>query len=63
MCHIWELGGGTLFTNLLETPLSPAKLSGLRVVALVDLSEPSRLWATLEAVVAAVQGHVQNALK
>ena len=23
VCHIWELGGGTMYTNLLETPLNP----------------------------------------
>ena len=21
VCHIWELGGGTMYTNLIETPL------------------------------------------
>ncbi len=60
---MWELGGGTLFTNLLETPLSPAKLSGLRIVLVVDLSEPFQLWFTLETLVSSLQGHIQQALK
>ena len=30
VCHIWELGGGTLFTKLLETPMSPSKLETLK---------------------------------
>ena len=47
VCHIWELGGGTLFTKLLETPLSPLKLCQLHVVLMVDLSKPGELWFTL----------------
>ena len=40
VCHIFELGGGALSTNLLETPMSPLKLESLHVVLMVDLSDP-----------------------
>ena len=49
--HIWELGGGTLFTKLLETPLSPLKLPNIHVVIMVDLSKPEELWFTLETLI------------
>ena len=51
VCHIWELGGGTLFTKLLETPLSPLKLPNIHVVIMVDLSKPEELWFTLETLI------------
>lgn len=63
MCHIWELGGGTLFTKLLETPLSPSKLPSVHVVIMVDLSEPFQLWFTLEALLKALDTNVDHALK
>ena len=47
VCHIFELGGGTLSTNLLETPMSPLKLESLHVVLMVDLSDPHTVMLTL----------------
>ena len=55
VCHIWELGGGTLFTKLLETPLSPLKLTNLHIVLMIDLSKPGELWFTLETLMSALQ--------
>ena len=43
VCHIFELGGGTLSTNLLETPMSPARLDSLHVILMVDLSNPNQV--------------------
>ena len=63
VCHVWELGGGTLFANLLETPISPSKLNGFRLVLMVDLSEPHHLWFHLEALLSSLQGHLNSALK
>ncbi len=63
MCHIWELGGGTLFTKLLETPLSASKLETLHVVLTLDLSQPGQLWFHLEALMGALNTHLQHALK
>ncbi|TRY77427.1 hypothetical protein TCAL_06882 [Tigriopus californicus] len=61
--HIWELGGGTLFSKLLETPLAPSKLESVRVVVMVDLADPSQLWFTLESLITAVLSHIQISLK
>merc|ERR1711935_704799 len=63
VCHIWELGGGTLFTKLLETPLSPLKLPNIHVVIMVDLSKPEELWFTLETLIGMLQSHLDIALK
>eukprot|EP00095_Tigriopus_kingsejongensis_P007133 maker-scaffold687_size111633-snap-gene-0.25 protein:Tk07133 transcript:maker-scaffold687_size111633-snap-gene-0.25-mRNA-1 annotation:"cytoplasmic dynein 2 light intermediate chain 1" len=61
--HIWELGGGTLFSKILETPLAPANLDRVRVIVMVDLTEPSQLWFTLESLMTSMLSHIQIALK
>ncbi|XP_068085310.1 cytoplasmic dynein 2 light intermediate chain 1 [Anabrus simplex] len=52
VCHIWELGGGSLFTSLLSAPLAAAdNLRNVTVVLVLDLSLPQQLWFTLESLV------------
>ena len=63
VCHFWELGGGTLFTKLLETPLSPSKLLNVHAVVMVDLSDPSTLWFTLESLTQALLTYIGTSLK
>ena len=55
VCHLWELGGGTLYTNLVETPLVAAKLPYTAVVIVIDLSKPERIWNTLNTLIASVK--------
>ena len=63
MCHFWELGGGTLFAKLLETPLAPSKLPNAHAVVMVDLSDPGTLWFTLEPLTSALLTYIGNSLK
>ena len=63
VCHFWELGGGTLFTKLLETPVSAANLDMLHVVIMLDLSEPLQMWFTLETLLRNIQGHIKNSVE
>ena len=69
MCHIWELGGGTLFPTLLTAPLAAASqnLSNLTVILILDLSNPQQLWFTLETMIqnlhAALRKHASSPLK
>ena len=63
MCHFWELGGGTLFTKLLETPVAPTNLDMLHVFIMLDLSEPLTMWFTLETLIRNIQGHIKNSLE
>ena len=52
-----------MFTKLLETPLSPSKLTNIHVVLMVDLSKPEELWFTLETLVGMLQSHLDIALR
>ena len=63
VCHIWELGGGTMYTNLIETPLSPDKLTSSAVVLVVDLSKPERMWSTVTSLISSVGEYIGAALK
>jgi hypothetical protein len=53
VCHIWELGGGTLYPTLLNAPLAAASndLSHLTVILMLDLAAPHQLWFTLETLI------------
>jgi dynein light intermediate chain 2 len=53
ICHIWELGGGTLYPTLLSAPLAAAShdLNHLTVVLMLDLAAPQQLWFTLETLI------------
>ncbi|XP_043243205.1 cytoplasmic dynein 2 light intermediate chain 1-like [Amphibalanus amphitrite] len=51
VCHIWELGGGTTYTPLLETPLKAERLPNLSILLVVDLTKPQTMWATLETMI------------
>lgn len=48
VCHIWELGGGTLFTSVLENGHSLTSYGPLAVVLMLDLSELSQIWSSLD---------------
>lgn len=63
VCHLWELGGGTLYTNLIETPLSANKLPETTIVLVVDLSKPERIWNTLTTLISSVKEYISNSLK
>ena len=55
VCHLWELGGGTLYTNLIETPLSANKLPETTIVIVIDLSKPERIWNTLTTLISSIK--------
>lgn len=55
MCHIWELGGGTLFTPLLSTAQSLSSSVTMTLVLVLDLSQLNQLWTTLETLLNAVK--------
>ncbi|XP_050731684.1 cytoplasmic dynein 2 light intermediate chain 1-like [Eriocheir sinensis] len=61
VCHLWELGGGSLFTPLLSTPLTPRILPRLSFVLVLDLSHPQTLWTDLVTLLAALKEEVGKA--
>lgn len=48
VCHIWELGGGAVFSALLTTPLTHRTISSSAAIIVLDLSKPETLWNHLE---------------
>ncbi|GLH05592.1 Cytoplasmic dynein 2 light intermediate chain 1 [Gryllus bimaculatus] len=61
ICHIWELGGGSVLVPLLDAPLaSLTSLHNLSVVLMLDLSAPHHLWFTLETLLKAVLASVRK---
>ncbi|CAL1269195.1 unnamed protein product [Larinioides sclopetarius] len=63
ICHIWELGGGTLFMDLLEIPITPENLWNLSVVLVLDLSKAEELWYTMQTLLDAVKKQIDHALE
>lgn len=46
--HIWELGGGSRLSKLIDIPLNPDTLLRTTLYLVVDLSNPSEIWSTIE---------------
>ncbi|XP_077351113.1 cytoplasmic dynein 2 light intermediate chain 1 [Festucalex cinctus] len=61
IAHLWELGGGTSLSDLVQIPITAASIRCLSVILVLDLSAPSALWATMETLLQAAQAHVDQA--
>uniref|UniRef100_A0A8C6KD38 Cytoplasmic dynein 2 light intermediate chain 1 n=1 Tax=Nothobranchius furzeri TaxID=105023 RepID=A0A8C6KD38_NOTFU len=60
VAHLWELGGGTSLSDLIQIPITPAALRFLSVILILDLSKPNTLWATMEKLLHAAQAHFEK---
>ena len=60
VCHIWELAGGTLFTNLIEFTLNAETVDQFSAVLVADLSKPHEFTDTLETLIEFVSGKVKD---
>lgn len=58
--HIWELGGGTWLSKLMDVPLNPSNLSHTAVVIVVDLSKPKEIWYNLESLLNAAKTRINT---
>ncbi|GFX29443.1 cytoplasmic dynein 2 light intermediate chain 1 [Trichonephila clavipes] len=63
ICHIWELGGGTLFMDLLEIPVTPENLWNLSIILVLDLSRAEELWYTMQTLLDTLKKHIDRALE
>ncbi|KAK7068625.1 Cytoplasmic dynein 2 light intermediate chain 1 [Halocaridina rubra] len=63
VCHLWELGGGALFTALLATPLTTRALPNLTVIIMIDLSKPETIWSDLEALLSSLKSELNAVLE
>jgi len=61
--HIWELGGGTHLTKLIEIPINPDTIQSLTIVLVVDLSQPEKMWSTLETLINTTKEKVDLTIK
>ncbi|XP_077438030.1 cytoplasmic dynein 2 light intermediate chain 1 [Vanacampus margaritifer] len=61
IAHLWELGGGTSLSDLVQIPITAASIRSLSVILVLDLSAPSALWASMETLLQAAQAHVERA--
>nr|XP_057914049.1 cytoplasmic dynein 2 light intermediate chain 1 isoform X2 [Doryrhamphus excisus] len=60
IAHLWELGGGTSLSDLVQIPITPASIRSLSIILVVDLSSPNALWGTMEKLLQAVQAQVEK---
>ncbi|XP_071834004.1 cytoplasmic dynein 2 light intermediate chain 1-like [Apostichopus japonicus] len=61
--HIWELGGGTSLSQLIEVPISKSTLLNCSIILVLDLSEPNKLWYTAETLLKAAQDRVEAVIR
>uniref|UniRef100_A0A669BJ11 Cytoplasmic dynein 2 light intermediate chain 1 n=1 Tax=Oreochromis niloticus TaxID=8128 RepID=A0A669BJ11_ORENI len=60
IAHLWELGGGTSLSDLVQIPITPVSISCLSVILVLDLSKPNALWGTMEKLLQAAQAHLER---
>ncbi|XP_069000481.1 cytoplasmic dynein 2 light intermediate chain 1 [Embiotoca jacksoni] len=60
IAHLWELGGGTSLSDLVQIPISPVGIRSLSVILILDLSKPNALWATMEKLLQAAQAQLEK---
>ncbi|KAM6956218.1 cytoplasmic dynein 2 light intermediate chain 1 [Aplochiton taeniatus] len=60
IAHLWELGGGTSLSDLVQIPITPVNVRSLSIILVVDLSKPSCLWSTVECLLQATGAQVEK---
>jgi len=60
--HLWELGGGTFLTKMVDSVINASTLRQLSCVIVVDLSKPRELWHTLFSVLDDIKARIERIL-
>ncbi|XP_032881408.1 cytoplasmic dynein 2 light intermediate chain 1 isoform X1 [Amblyraja radiata] len=60
--HFWELGGGTLLSDLAQIPITVDNVRTLSVVLVLDLSKPNDLWQTMEKLLTVTKNHINKTM-
>ncbi|XP_034407988.1 cytoplasmic dynein 2 light intermediate chain 1 isoform X1 [Cyclopterus lumpus] len=60
IAHLWELGGGTSLSDLVQIPITAGGISCLSVILILDLSKPNALWGTMEKLLQAAQNQLER---
>ncbi|CAB1313231.1 unnamed protein product [Coregonus sp. 'balchen'] len=61
IAHLWELGGGTSLSDLVQIPITAQNVRSLSVVLVLDLSKPNALWGTMERLLQTARTQVEKA--
>uniref|UniRef100_A0A8C4Q6N6 Cytoplasmic dynein 2 light intermediate chain 1 n=1 Tax=Eptatretus burgeri TaxID=7764 RepID=A0A8C4Q6N6_EPTBU len=62
IAHVWELGGGTLFSSLLKIPITAKTIRRLTLVLVLDLSAPERFCQNFLDLLMLARASVQTAV-
>ncbi|CAH1792548.1 unnamed protein product [Owenia fusiformis] len=60
--HIWELGGGTWLSKLLDVPINEENIKNISLAIVVDLSLPNELWFTLENLIKSAKQRIDDVI-
>ncbi|XP_049456398.1 cytoplasmic dynein 2 light intermediate chain 1 [Epinephelus fuscoguttatus] len=60
IAHLWELGGGTSLSDLVQIPITPVSIRSLSVILVLDLSKPNALWGTMEKLLQAARAQLEK---
>uniref|UniRef100_A0A3Q1GI50 Cytoplasmic dynein 2 light intermediate chain 1 n=1 Tax=Acanthochromis polyacanthus TaxID=80966 RepID=A0A3Q1GI50_9TELE len=60
IAHIWELGGGSSLSDLVQIPITPASIRSLSVILILDLSKPNLMWGTMEKLLQTAQAQLEK---
>ncbi|XP_038592970.1 cytoplasmic dynein 2 light intermediate chain 1 [Micropterus salmoides] len=60
IAHLWELGGGTFLSDLVQIPITPVSITSLSVILVLDLSKPNALWRTMEKLLQAATAQLEK---
>ncbi|GAB6021630.1 Cytoplasmic dynein 2 light intermediate chain 1 [Chamberlinius hualienensis] len=62
VCHIWELGGGNLFLDLMTIPATLKTVQKLCAIVMIDLSTPDQLLVSLTAYLDVIRSSVDKCI-
>ncbi|XP_028323898.1 cytoplasmic dynein 2 light intermediate chain 1 [Gouania willdenowi] len=60
IAHLWELGGGTSLSDLVQIPITPDSVSYVSIILVLDLSKPNALWGTMEKLLNAAHTQLEE---
>ncbi|KAK7507064.1 hypothetical protein BaRGS_00001915 [Batillaria attramentaria] len=60
--HIWELGGGTWLSKLMDIPINPETIMHTTLFLVLDLSAPNELWFTLETLIQQARSRIETVI-
>ncbi|XP_070576564.1 cytoplasmic dynein 2 light intermediate chain 1-like [Ptychodera flava] len=60
--HIWELGGGTFLSKLIDVPIKVETIDSISIILVLDLSKPHELWNTMETMLQVARERIERVI-